>query len=156
VRELITGVPNLQIIETVDSTKLAAAISKECQNHSRNIAIFLQVNTSGEDQKSGLEPSDAVKVWMEIASNNQNLYSHVTLKGLMTIGKLGGYPTGDFKSLVKVAEEVKNSMKEKFPNKDTEVELSMGMSADYPQAIEAGSTNIRVGSTIFGERHYKH
>jgi len=116
------------------------------------LSIFLQVNTSREDQKSGISPEELLPIFKEIHENSRGNYDHVLVRGLMTIGKFDGDPTEDFQILRACRDSVATSLAID-PQK---LELSMGMSADYKLAIEMGSTNIRVGSTIFGERETKH
>eukprot|EP01126_Amoeba_proteus_P034211 TRINITY_DN3398_c0_g1_i14.p1 TRINITY_DN3398_c0_g1~~TRINITY_DN3398_c0_g1_i14.p1 ORF type:complete len:125 (+),score=25.15 TRINITY_DN3398_c0_g1_i14:515-889(+) len=118
------------------------------------------VNTSLEPQKSGIHPKDVAEVARlihEDESNHKQWYqrrvrgfSNLELQGLMTIGKYEGDASQDFQCLVECRREVARVL-----NKDeTDLVLSMGMSADYELAIKLGSTNVRVGSTIFGERIY--
>jgi|TARA_B110000091_G_C13665752_1_gene411616 uncharacterized pyridoxal phosphate-containing UPF0001 family protein len=73
---------------------------------------------------------------------------HLSFRGLMTIGKYGGDATLDFQALVSCREDVATALEVNVE----ELELSMGMSSDYDLAISLGSSNVRVGSTIFGNR----
>lgn len=143
-------IPNLWVIETVDREKLANALNKQIEEMKREpLNIFIQVNTSNEEQKGGVSPKEVLNLVKFIIEKCPNL----KLIGLMTIGstesshKEGKNP--DFETLV----ECKYMIEKDF--KDLNLELSMGMSSDYLQAIEQGSTNVRVGSLIFGERTYK-
>jgi len=143
--------PRLTTVETVTSTKLASKLNNQATSP---VDIFVQVNTSGEANKNGLEPVqvlEAVKFIMENCSN-------LKFKGLMTIGNLdnsiaasdsGENP--DFKLLAETRHKVAAALE----REETELELSMGMSKDYKEAILMGSTNVRVGSSIFGAREYK-
>ena len=89
------------------------------------------MNTSGEDQKSGISPDELLPIYKEIHSNAEGKYEHVKLNGLMTIGKLDGDAKEDFLKLSHcrdlVAQELGISPKQ--------LELSMGMSSDYQQAV---------------------
>lgn len=107
----------------------------------------MQVNTSGEESKHGVEPADAPPLATHIASRCKNL----RLAGLMTIG-MPDYSSKpeNFACLSACREKVAEAL----GMKPEELELSMGMSGDFEQAIEMGSTNIRVGSTLFGARQY--
>ena len=160
---LVKGVPGLQCVETVDSIKLAtkldaavAAASAEEQASSSSSApspravplpVFVQVNTSGEESKHGVEPSAAAPLALEIRGKCPNL----KVAGLMTIGQpdYSSRPE-NFVCLARVREEVARVLN----CEPAELELSMGMSGDYEAAIQMGSTNVRVGSTIFGARNY--
>jgi pyridoxal phosphate enzyme (YggS family) len=144
----ILGLKNLWIIESVDSLSLAKKISKECEKLGRTINILIQVNTSNEDQKSGVSMNDIVPIFKSIYSNENNEYKNIELKGLMTIGKLEGDPKEDFENLINCRKNVAAALE----IDELALDLSMGMSGDYEQAIVMGSTNVRVGSLIFGER----
>uniref|UniRef100_A0A6B2LHK6 Pyridoxal phosphate homeostasis protein n=1 Tax=Arcella intermedia TaxID=1963864 RepID=A0A6B2LHK6_9EUKA len=151
VNKLVESVPNLWAVETVDSFKLASALSKAVvkQNKAEDLNIFIQVNTSGEEQKSGVPPEEAVELAKKIYNNPE--LKKIKLIGLMTIGALEGDATQDFKKLVVCREKVAEAL---GINPD-QLELSMGMSHDFLKAIELGSTNVRIGSTIFGVRPQK-
>lgn len=148
----VTNVPGLCMVETVDSEKLATALNNSWGKLSQNrpLHIMLQVNTSGEDSKNGLQPSEAAAMALFV----QDKCLHLKLAGLMTIGaferSVGDDINPDFQCLVQCRQKVA----EVLGVGELELELSMGMSHDFEHAIEAGSTNIRVGSTIFGVRDY--
>ncbi|CAK1541207.1 unnamed protein product [Leptosia nina] len=147
--------PNLYMVETVDSAKLADNLNKQWEKFRQGdvkLKVMVQVNTSAEDAKNGIEPSEASTLVKHVLENCPNL----DCKGLMTIGQydydvsLG--PNPDFLLLAKCRQEVCQNL-----NLDIDhVELSMGMSADFEHAIELGATTVRVGSTIFGARPIKH
>jgi len=141
-------VPSLWIVETVDSYKLAQVLDKTCTNAGRKdpLNIFVQVKTSPEATKSGIEPVDVPELVAKIIKECKNL----KFCGLMTIGQLEGDAQQDFKKLA----YCKNDIVEKLKLSVDEVELSMGMSSDYETGIAMGSTNVRVGSIIFGTRYY--
>ena len=110
-----------------------------------------QVNTSGEDSKHGCPPPKTSDIVRHILEKCDSL----EFRGIMTIGRIGhDYSSGanpDFVCLVEMRESVCRDV----GLRTEQVELSMGMSADFEQAILNGSTNIRVGSTIFGTRGKK-
>jgi len=143
-------VPRLSTIETVSSNKLATKLNNQAQS---SVDIFVQVNTSGEANKNGLEPGEVLDTVNFIRESCPKL----RFKGLMTIGALGNSMAAtdkgknpDFEILLDIRKKVATSLgQEEF-----ELELSMGMSGDYEEAIRMGSTNIRVGSSIFGARSY--
>ncbi|XP_047105060.1 pyridoxal phosphate homeostasis protein-like [Schistocerca piceifrons] len=149
----IVSTPGLFMVETVHSEKLASALDAAWKklHHNSKLKVMVQVNTSGEEEKSGCEPEEAVSVVKYVKDSCQNL----EFVGLMTIG-IYGYdtalgPNPDFLCLRNVRTEVCKSLSMKLE----EVELSMGMSDDFEHAIELGSTNVRVGSSIFGARQKK-
>jgi pyridoxal phosphate enzyme (YggS family) len=137
-----------QWIHSVDSIKLAQKLSNAMQNNSKNARLncLIQVNVSGEDSKSGLQPED-VKPFL------QNVIDQalpcLVWRGLMTIGVQGDeQQTRDaFAQLRKLQQSCKAEFA--LPEFD---QLSMGMSGDYCLAIEEGATLVRVGTSIFGQR----
>ena len=131
------------VVETVDKMKLATKLDTAAANKQGTIKIFVQVNTSGEESKSGCEPCEVVELCRQITQECK----HLQLLGLMTIGAPDDLTC--FDTLVQCRDLVQESL-----GLETPLELSMGMSGDYLQAIEKGATNVRVGSTIFGARNY--
>lgn len=130
-------------VHSVDRLKIAERLSTQRPDAARPLEICLQVNVSGEATKSGIEPREAVGLAQAIAQ-----LPRLRLRGLMAIPE----PTSDprvrrerFLSLSRLREEIVGT----GIGLDT---LSMGMTADFEDAIEAGSTMIRVGTAIFGER----
>ncbi|KAG7481105.1 hypothetical protein MATL_G00063170 [Megalops atlanticus] len=150
----LLGVPNLFMVETLDSVKLADRVNSSWQRlrtvNTQRLKVMVQINTSGEESKHGLPPEETVNTVKHIISRCPALH----FVGLMTIGRYGydlsEGPNPDFQMLLGRRQEVCESLQ--LPTE--EVELSMGMSTDFEHAIEVGSTNVRVGSTIFGEREY--
>lgn len=146
----VVSVPGLYVIETVDSTKLATTINDAWKklDISKKLKVMVQVNTSFEEEKSGCDPNSAINLVKHILNTCQ----HLEFIGLMTIGMFGyDYskgPNPDFLKLRDVRDQICNALDFKFEN----MELSMGMSDDFEHAIEFGSTNVRVGSSIFGQR----
>ncbi|BFY98498.1 hypothetical protein BsWGS_01537 [Bradybaena similaris] len=146
----LLDVPNLFIVETVDSIRIAKAINETWQKLNRKdpLNVMAQVNTSGEDSKSGCSPEEVLQLVKYI---NEEC-PRISLVGLMTIGSFDHNPsTGpnpDFEALFKVRENVCKAL----DIRPQDLDLSMGMSNDYEHAIEMGSTSVRVGSTIFGSR----
>ncbi|XP_013414433.1 pyridoxal phosphate homeostasis protein [Lingula anatina] len=148
----VIGVPNLFVIETIDTEKLATKLNTAWGKleKSDKLKIFVQVNTSKEENKSGCSPDQCGALVSHIISSCPNL----KFGGLMTIGALGydlsKGPNPDFQELIRCRKEICESLGLRLE----EIELSMGMSNDFEHAIEVGSTNVRVGSTIFGARTY--
>ncbi|XP_045606704.1 pyridoxal phosphate homeostasis protein isoform X2 [Procambarus clarkii] len=149
----IIDVPNLYCIETIDSMKLATAVNSAVQKNlqDKKLKVFVQVNTSDEENKSGVHPDNVNELVSHILQN----CSHLDLVGIMTIGAfdhdISKGPNPDFERLLMCRASVCESLC--LDPKD--VELSMGMSSDFEHAILVGSTNVRVGSTIFGARVIK-
>jgi len=133
------------VVETVSSLKVARKLDNAMSEfEDRKLDIFVQVNTSGEESKSGVAPSEVVEVCKQITSECER----VQLKGVMTIGAPGDISC--LESLAACRDEVTAAL----GMEATDLGLSMGMSGDYEVAIAKGSTNVRVGSTIFGARDY--
>ncbi|XP_076244926.1 pyridoxal phosphate homeostasis protein isoform X2 [Calliopsis andreniformis] len=151
----LLSVPNLYIIETVDSEKISSVLNtswpKFRKHDDLKLKVMVQVNTSKEQEKSGCEVEETPSLVSYIIENCKNL----EFVGLMTIG-MYGYdvtkgPNPDFLCLKECRQNVSKKL-----NINLEcIELSMGMSNDYEQAVEMGSANVRVGSAIFGERPKK-
>lgn len=150
----ILPLPNLYLIETVDSVKLATQLNKNWPKFGpagSKLTIMIQVNTSRETEKNGIDPSEVPTVVNHVLNECTNL----KLDGLMTIGQFGydlsRGPNPDFLCLRKCREELCNELNLSWKD----VGLSMGMSDDFEHAIDLGSTNVRVGSSIFGHRPKK-
>lgn len=141
-------IENVTMIHSVDSLRLAKAISNEAVKKGVNMDILLEVNVALEENKFGFkleEVEDAVK---EIAK-----YPNILIKGLMTSAPYVSDPEENrqyFKRLNKLLVDINDK---NIDNVSMSV-LSMGMTNDYMVAIEEGATHIRVGTAIFGERNY--
>lgn len=147
--KLLVSVPNLHVVETVDREKTAAALDKACVSVGREqlLNVMVQVNTSGEDSKSGCQPGEETVRLAEAVHG----MSKLRLVGLMTIGAPDDSDEPDaFKILVREKERVAEAV----GYDAADLKLSMGMSGDFEAAIRMGSDSIRVGSTIFGARDY--
>ncbi|ALC47546.1 CG1983 [Drosophila busckii] len=148
----VLKLPNLHMIQTVDSEKLANSLDAACSKLqpalSEPLRVLIQINTSGEDVKSGIDAVAAPSLYQYIKTN----LKHLQLEGIMTIGAFGfdysNGPNPDFVSLLKV----QRAICEANDLKPETVQVSMGMSNDYDKAIEMGSTIVRVGTSIFGYR----
>ncbi|KAJ3669556.1 hypothetical protein LUZ60_011506 [Juncus effusus] len=149
VKSLLAGVPNLYMVESVDDKKIANYLERAVGSLGRKpLKVLVQVNTSGEQSKFGVEPSGCVELAKHVKLGCPNL----VFSGLMTIGMLDYSSTPkNFQALLDCRKEVCAEL----GLEEEECELSMGMSADFEQAIEMGSTNVRIGSTIFGARQTK-
>ncbi len=142
-------IDKVSLIHSVDTLALAEEIEKRAGAIDKVQDILVQVNITGETSKSGLRPEEAEELCRRIGQ-----LPHVRIRGLMTISVAGlseeeNYQV--FANLKHLAEEID---KLGIPGVAME-ELSMGMSHDFPAAIAAGATMVRVGSSIFGERNYE-
>jgi pyridoxal phosphate enzyme (YggS family) len=141
--KLVRAVSNL-VVESVDSMKLAQKLNAAVQSLNRPpMGIYIQIHTSDEETKNGIDPSEL----LAFASDIRSTCPYLALKGLMTIGS----PTdslGSFAILVSARQKLADDMGIEV----SELALSMGMSGDFQLAIANGSSNVRIGSVIFGPR----
>jgi pyridoxal phosphate enzyme (YggS family) len=156
----LAGIPNLWCVSSVDTVKKADLLEKgrvhvvKSDGDKARLRIMVQVNTSGEESKSGVEPGDAVALCRHVKEQCPSL----RLAGLMTIGAIARSKATtaeteneDFTKLV----EVRDAVAQELDMPTDDLELSMGMSSDYEGAITHGSNEVRIGTTIFGERPSK-
>lgn len=136
----------ISMIESVDSEKILKEIDKEALKNNRKINVLLQVKIAKEETKFGLTVDEAKDIFNKYIEGN---YQNIEIKGLMGMA-----------SFVEDENQIREEfgiLKQLFDDlsavKPLET-LSMGMSGDFPVAIECGSNSVRVGSAIFGERHY--
>ena len=129
-------IPLFDYIHSLDNLKLAEKISEEQKKRNKYLKIFIQVNIGNEEQKSGINPKDLKDFYNKCASD-----LNLNVIGLMCIPP----QDDDVKKYFIEMLDLKNSLDLK--------ELSMGMSSDYIEAIEHGSTFVRIGSKIFGNRN---
>lgn len=161
-KQLAEQVPNLWCVSSVDSEKKANELEKgrkallDRDDKVEKLRVMVQVNTSGEESKSGVEPTDTLALCKHITVK----CPHLQLIGLMTIGAIARSKettpeneneNEDFVTL----RETRDKVAKELGWKEGELELSMGMSADFEGAIGLGSNEVRVGSDIFGERPAK-
>jgi len=144
----IAALPNLYMVESVDSLKLAQKLDQACQKVGRptKLNVLIQVNTSGEESKSGCEPAACATLVQQVVTSCPAL----AVRGLMTIGQYEAEPSSAFFDTLK---QCKADVVALLPELDTEdFVLSMGMSHDMELALQSGSTEVRVGTAIFGPR----
>jgi len=132
------------IVHTVDSPRIARALGRHAQAAGRELDALLQVNTSGEETKSGVAPAEAERLLAEVAG-----VQGLRVRGLMTIGRWDPDPERarpEFRQLAQLAQDLerRSGLELKW--------LSMGMSHDFEVAIEEGATLVRVGTGVFGPR----
>lgn len=136
------------IIESVDRLKIAQKLSSTAHDEGKVLDVLIEVNTSGEEQKGGVDPADAVDLVSAISD-----LPNLRLQGLMTIGPLTE-DTGKVAAAFALLRELLIDIRRQYPDKMTSGELSMGMSGDYRLAIREGSTMVRIGTALFGARKY--
>jgi len=144
-------VPFVKLIHGVDSWKVLNEINKQAEKAAKKTACLLQVHIADEETKFGFSEEELIDL---ISGNElQNLHN-VQIAGLMgmaTFTENENQVRKEFRSLKILFDKIKS---EYFSNDEAFCELSMGMSQDYQIAIEEGSTMIRIGTSIFGEREY--
>ena len=136
----------ISMIESIDSEKLLKEVDKEALKNNRKINVLLQVKIAKEETKFGLTVDETKDIFNKYLNGN---YPNIEIKGLMGMASFVDDET-------QIREEfsiLKNLFDELSELKPLET-LSMGMSGDFPIAIESGSNSVRVGSAIFGERNY--
>lgn len=136
----------ISMIESIDSEKLLKEVDKEALKKNRKINVLLQVKIAKEDTKFGLTVDEAKAIFNQYLNGN---FPNIEIKGLMGMGSF----VDDETQIREEFSVLKNLFDELSQLKSLEI-LSMGMSGDFPIAIESGSNSVRVGSAIFGERHY--
>lgn len=138
--------PFINTIQSVDSEKLLTEINKEAEKNNRIIKALLQVKIAAEESKFGLEISEAKNLFQQYIEGK---FPHVEITGLMGMATFTDdeqQVRNEFLTLKKLFDELNQSK--------TLNTLSMGMSDDFPIAIECGANSVRVGSAIFGRRDY--
>ena len=136
------------MIETVDSVKLAKAIDKACGNIKKTMPILIEINSGEEPQKAGVMPKDAVSLIREISE-----LENIKVMGLMTMGPFSGDPEDARPYFQKTRELFEEIKKLNLPGVEMKY-LSMGMSNSYKIALEERANMVRIGTNIFGERTY--
>lgn len=135
-------------IQSIDRLELAEKLDKRLQFENRSMDILLQVNTSFEESKFGVAPENALAFARQLSQ-----FHTLHLKGLMTIG-LFSTEKEKVRKCFQLLKQIQLQIIElELPNVSMDI-LSMGMSNDLEVAIEEGSTMIRVGTAIFGQRKY--
>ncbi|MBW2346192.1 MAG: YggS family pyridoxal phosphate-dependent enzyme [Deltaproteobacteria bacterium] len=136
------------MIETVDSIKLAKAIDRACANIGKVMQVLIEINSGEEPQKAGVLPEDALSLVRDISE-----LKNIKIMGLMTMGPFTGDPE-DARPYFQKTKRLFEEMKEmNLPGVEM-VYLSMGMSNSYKVALEEGANMVRIGTKIFGERQY--
>lgn len=141
-------VPVVHLIESLDSVRLAEEIERQATKCERVVDCLLEIHLTQEQSKSGWD-------WLElldfVRGGGFDALQHIRVRGVMGMATLTDDETivrGDFERLVGYKSQLEEYFGEEF---DT---ISMGMSDDFELAVECGSTEVRIGSTIFGHREY--
>lgn len=141
--------PFISLIHSVDSERLMREINKQAAANNRTISCLLQIHVAEEDTKSGFTPDECMQF---LSKGVLKEYTHVKFTGIMGMATFTDDEDkvrNEFQKLKQLFDKVKSQY---FANDSDFKELSMGMTGDYPVAVTEGSTIIRVGTLIFGER----
>lgn len=136
-------------VETVDRLKIARALDSHAEVLQKSLSILIQVNIGREKQKSGVLPEEAEQLARAIGQETR-----LRIEGLMAMPPWSDDPEQSrpyFRELRQLSKQL--ASKGLFADND-HIELSMGMSGDYPVAVEEGATIVRVGTALFGNRNY--
>jgi len=141
-------VGKVDLIQSVDSERLLRAIDKEAAKQGIRQNILLEVNVGEEENKSGFSADEILPLTEKIAE-----FPNICIKGLMAIPPISEKEGDNLKYFQKMFQLYVDIKAKKYDNVMVDC-LSMGMSGDYLDAIKCGSTMVRVGTAIFGERNY--
>ena len=145
-------IPFASMIQSIDSLKLLRLVNKEAQAINRYIKCLLQFHIATEETKFGLDLQESI-ILLHTMKNEQ--MEHVDIRGVMGMATYTDHQElicREFQLLKTCFSELKRDF---FPVDEEFKEISMGMSGDYLSAVHEGSTMIRVGTVIFGERNYR-
>lgn len=141
-------VGRVRLIQSIDSERLLCAVNAEAQKQGIVQGVLLEVNIGKEPSKSGFLAEEIMPLLEKTA-----LYPNICIKGLMTIPPISQNKGDNLKFFQKMSELYVDIRRKKYDNVTVDC-LSMGMSADYADAVHCGSTMVRVGTAIFGARQY--
>lgn len=144
-------VPFVRLIHSIDSRKLLEEVDKQARKHERVVDVLLEIHVAREESKHGFTPEECEALLGDEAVAR---LEHVRVRGLMAMASLTDDERRireEFRTVRELFEELRDGV---CRDNASFTVLSMGMSHDYPIAIEEGSTMIRVGTHIFGEREY--
>ncbi len=143
--------PFVHLIHGIDSLKILKTVDKEAKKNNRVISCLLQFHIAEEETKFGLSLDEAREMMESADFKTMKNVSVAGVMGMATYTENEEQITREFRMLNSIFKTIKN---EYFSDSGIFCEISMGMSDDYPIAVKEGSTMIRVGSKIFGERNY--
>lgn len=140
-------IEHIDCLETLDSAELARRLNARLEVIDRHLEVFIQVNVSGEESKSGIAPDQASNLLREAAA-----FPRLSVRGFMTVG-LNSPDQAAVRAGYRLLADIRNgAMTDGLPGAETATELSMGMSGDFAEAIVEGATIVRIGSAVFGQR----
>lgn len=139
----------IRLIHTVDSLKLLTEINKRAKQNERIIDCLLQFHIAQESSKFGLQWQDAQEILTSDKFNQLHNVNIVGVMGMASFTEDQNQVREEFRILKSIFDRLKSEF---FNQKDDFYHISMGMSGDYPLAIEEGSTMVRIGSLLFGKR----
>lgn len=139
------AVDAFSIIESVDSPVLAERLNALAADAGRKLPVLIEINVAGEESKHGFSPQE-----FRGSVEKLLLMDHLDIRGLMTVAPLTADPE-EVRPIFRHIRELRDWARDSFPGTGFR-ELSMGMSGDFEVAIEEGSTMVRIGRAIFGER----
>jgi len=141
--------PFIRLIHSIDSLKLLSEVDRQAQKNNRIIDSLLQFYIATEETKFGLDLKEATDL---LRSYKDLGFPHVRITGVMGMASLSNDRELIRKEFVQLRDNFCSLKSEFFPDSDHFREISMGMSGDYPLALEEGSTLVRIGTAVFGER----
>ncbi len=141
--------PFVKLIHSIDSLKLLKTVNKEARKNDRIIQCLLQLHIAEEESKFGLQYEEACGLLESEAFRNMENVEICGLMGMATLTDNTDQIRSEFRQLKQYFDTIRERY---FPGKASFREVSMGMSGDYRLAVEEGSTMVRIGSAIFGER----
>jgi hypothetical protein len=142
------AIQSFDMIETVDSWRLAKTLDRYCAEIEKTMPVLIEVNSGCEANKTGVFPDDVDDLVYQIST-----LEHIRVEGLMTMGPRFGDPE-DSRPYYRATRKAFERLSDRNLQNINMRYLSMGMSNSYQIAIEEGANIIRIGSLLFGERHY--
>jgi pyridoxal phosphate enzyme (YggS family) len=133
-------------LHSLDRASLAEALDRRLQSEGLGLDVFIQVNSSREPSKFGLDPSEVLDFARSLDS-----FSGLRVRGLMTLAVFSG-DVGEVRRCFRLMAELRDQLQQEVKDPERFGELSMGMSNDFEVAVEEGATTVRVGEAIFGPR----
>lgn len=138
----VLGVPGLTLVHSLDRVRLADELQRELSRVGRRLEVLLQIHATEEPTKHGVEPGEAAALLAHVRAACPAL----TVTGLMAMGPQLGDPLSVFRRVAALRDELQQTHGGSLPM------LSLGMSGDLEAAVAAGSTMVRIGTAVFGER----
>ncbi|MDT8394044.1 MAG: YggS family pyridoxal phosphate-dependent enzyme [Bacteroidales bacterium] len=142
----------VEMIESVDRMKLLKEINKQALKHNRKVKCLLQFHIANEETKFGLDISEARQL---LSSEEYSKMNNIEICGVMGMATFTDDEEVVRKEFANLSSYFGQLKSEFFTDQESFKEISMGMTNDYLLAIEKGSTNIRIGTAIFGDRNYQ-